>query len=233
MKLLVGTSGYSYKEWKGPFYPEDLPNDRMLAYYGERFRTVEINNTFYRMPSAGVLEKWGSQVPGAFSFVLKASRRITHLGRLNNVEDSVGYLFDKAAALGEKLGPILFQLPPYMRCDVPRLESFLALLPAGRRVALEFRHPSWWDDGVYEALRSRNVALCTSDGELKEDVPFVSTADWGYLRLRGVEYSDEALATWAQRIRDQPWTEAYVFFKHEEAGTGPALAGRFDEIFGS
>ena len=233
MKPWIGTSGYSYKEWKGPFYPEDLSADRMLHYYGERFRSVEINNTFYRMPSSKVLAGWAEQVPEGFCFVLKASRRITHHGRLKDVGDSVDYLFEKAASLGDKLGPVLFQLPPFLRHDLDRLKSFLELLPEGRRVAMEFRHRSWFDEPVYEVLRSRDVALCVGDGELKGEgeVPFVSTASWGYLRLRHTGYDGDSLADWAARIQGQEWSDAFVFFKHEDEGAGPNLAARFMELF--
>ena len=235
MKAFVGTSGYSYREWKGRFYPEDLPNDKMLGFYAERFGTVEINNTFYRMPSSKLIETWARQVPDGFSFVLKASRRITHQARLERprVEESISYLLAASEKLGDKLGPLLFQLPPFFRKDLPRLEGFLELLPENRRATLEFRHGSWFDDEVYDALRARDVALCYSDSELKDkqEVPFVSTAGWGYLRLRGTEYDDETCRAWTERIRAQGWRDVYVFFKHEDEATGPRLAARFETIF--
>jgi uncharacterized protein YecE (DUF72 family) len=233
MKAWVGTSGYSYKEWKGSFYPEDLSNDGMLGYYAGQFDTVEVNNTFYRMPSSKMLEKWAGQVGDGFTFVLKASRRITHMGRLKEVGDSVDYLFDKAQKLGDKLGPVLFPLPPYLRLELERLERFLEMLPEGRRAVMEFRHVSWFDEKVYDLLRARNVAVCLGDGELKRgEVPFVATADWGYLRLRDVDYDDRRLGEWIERIRSRDWTEVFVFFKHEEDGAGPALARRFRDLFG-
>ncbi|MGH7475334.1 MAG: DUF72 domain-containing protein [Longimicrobiales bacterium] len=229
MRVYVGTSGFAYKEWKGSFYPEDLPADAMLAYYGERLDTVEINNTFYRMPTEKVLLQWAEQVPAEFRFILKASRRITHSQRLKEVGDPVAYLYRTAACLGERLGPILFQLPPNLKVDLPRLETFLELLPADSRAALEFRNPSWHDDAVYNALRRHNVAMCIADtGE--ETTPFVATADWGYLRLRRVEYGDSDLGTWADRVAEQQWHDAFVFFKHEEAGTGPRLAAEFRTV---
>ncbi len=226
MRIRAGTSGWSYKEWKGHFYPEKLAAKDMLRYYAERFPTVEVNNTFYRMPNLATLEGWAAEVPDDFSFVLKASKRITHDKRLNDVGDSVEYLLRTAATLGSKLGPFLVQLPPSMKKDLPRLRDFLPLL--GRaRAAFEFRHPSWFEDDVYAALRECNAAWCVADTGEEGDPPFVSTADWGYLRLRRVEYGEEDVRTWARRVREQPWGEAYVFFKHEDAGTGPRLAAQF------
>jgi uncharacterized protein YecE (DUF72 family) len=234
VELLTGTSGFSYKEWKGSFYPEDLKADAMLRYYAERLPTVEINNTFYRMPKASVLENWAAQVPAGFVFVLKGSQRITHMKRLKDAGESVAYLFDSAAVLGEKLGPVFFQLPPFAKKDVSRLRAFLDVLPAGRPVAFEFRHESWFDDEVYEALRSRDAALCAADTDESGDegAPIVPTASWGYLRLRRAEYSDDDLRGWAAKVRAQAWDRAFVFFKHEDAGKGPALAARFRAILG-
>ncbi len=232
--VFVGTSGYSYKEWKGSFYPEDLPAAGMLSFYAKQFRTVEINNTFYRMPNAALLAKWAADVPDGFRFVLKASRQITHLKRLEGVADAVEYLCRTAEALGDKLGPLLFQLPPFLKKDVPRLEAFLALLPAGRPSAIEFRHESWFCDDVYERLRGRDVALCIADiDEDERAVPQVATASWGYLRLRRCAYEDAAIDAWIDRVRAQGWKQAYVFFKHEDEATGPKLARRFVERFGA
>ena len=230
MKIQVGTSGYSYKEWKGSFYPEKLPDKQMLRYYAERFKTVEINNTFYRMPKAAVLEAWASEVPADFHFVLKASQRITHMQRLKDCDESVSYFLEVAGTLKERLGPSLFQLPPNMKKDVPRLRTFLALLPSSRLSALEFRHASWFDDEVYQLLRDHNVALCIAESEDDLEVPFVATAGWGYLRLRRADYDARALRDWAKRVQDQDWSAAFVFFKHEEEGKGPQLAGRFAEV---
>jgi uncharacterized protein YecE (DUF72 family) len=232
MRLLVGTSGFAYKEWKGSFYPEDLPQTGMLAYYAQRFGAVEINNTFYRMPAADTLAGWAETVPDGFVFVLKASQQITHRKRLKDAADPVAYFFGQAETLGERLGSVLVQLPPNMKVDVPRLEAFLACLPGNRRVAFEFRHESWFDDAVYDALSAHGAALCIAHGEALE-TPFVATADWGYLRLREVEYDDAALATWVERIRTRAWTDVFVFFKHEDAGTGPKLAMRFERLFRS
>jgi uncharacterized protein YecE (DUF72 family) len=218
MQILVGTSGYSYKEWKGSFYPEKLKQAEMLRYYAERFSAVEINNTFYRMPKAAMLEGWREQVPAEFQFVLKASQQITHRKRLKEAGEPLEYLLKAASVLGEQLGPVLFQLPPYFKRDLPRLQGFLELLPAGQPFAFEFRHESWADDDVHAALRERNAALvCADTEESGEDgAPIVATADWGYLRLRRCDYTEAALAPWADRIRAQPWRKAFVFFKHEE-----------------
>jgi uncharacterized protein YecE (DUF72 family) len=230
MNILVGTSGYSYKEWKGSFYPADLPEKQMLRYYGKRFRTVEINNTFYRMPSETVLKKWAEEVPAGFAFVLKASQRITHQHRLKDADDSVAYLLKVAGTLQDRLGALLFQLPPFLHKDLPRLRGFLALLPPERRVAFEFRHPSWFDDEVYGALRAHDAALCIAEADDELEVPFVATAKWGYLRLRRPDYGDRELRDWAKRVQDQEWEDAFVFFKHEDEGKGPQLAARFIEI---
>lgn len=226
MQAYVGTSGYSYKEWKGSFYPEKLPAPKMLRYYAERLNTVEINNTFYRMPTEKVLMQWAEQVPARFTFVLKASRRITHIKRLTAAEDETTYLLHTASVLGPKLGPLLFQLPPTLKKDLPRLNAFLELIPPQWVAALEFRHATWFDDEVYESLRSRNMALVTAETE-DAAVPFVSTADWGYLRLRREDYDGGDLRAWADRIREQAWTAAYVFFKHEEEASAPRFAAEF------
>jgi uncharacterized protein YecE (DUF72 family) len=229
----VGTSGYSYKEWKGKLYPPDLAARDMLGFYAGRFDTVEINNTFYRMPSAALVAQWGEQVPDRFSFALKAPRRITHLSRLHDTADAVGQFLAATAELGAKRGPLLFQLPPQFRLDLERLRSFLGGLPQpGPRVAMEFRNRSWFTEEVYDALREHGVALCVSHGEIEGEPPFVPTATWGYLRLRNVAYDDHALRAWADRLRSQPWSDAWVFFKHEDEATGPRLAERFREIQG-
>ena len=234
MTLYVGTSGYSYKEWKGSFYPEKIPVKEMLRYYSERLSTVEINATFYRMPQTSMLENWKQQVPGAFRFALKASQRITHFKRLKETDGETKYFLDTAATvLAEQLGVVLFQLPPNMKKDLPRLETFLALLPATTPAAFEFRHPTWFDDDVLDLLRSQNRPLVVSDTDDLPTTHIDKTADWGYLRLRRVNYSEENLVEWAARIRDQSWKETFLFFKHEDAGTGPRLAAQFLKIAGS
>ncbi len=227
MNLYVGTSGYSYKEWKGSFYPEKIPAKDMLNYYSERLSTVEINATFYRMPQKSMLENWKEQVPKNFRFSLKAPQRVTHFKRLKETEEETKYFFETAAVLEDQLGVVLFQLPPNMKKDLPRLESFLDQLPQQPRAAFEFRHPSWFDDDVLEVLRSRNLALCISD---TDDLPVShidKTSDWGYLRLRRVEYSEDNLKDWLQKIEEQVWNETFVFFKHEDEATGPRLAAQF------
>jgi uncharacterized protein YecE (DUF72 family) len=228
MRVLAGTSGFSYKEWKGSFYPEDLSADRMLAYYAERLPAVEINNTFYRMPKPALLESWAAEVAPEFRFVLKASQRITHFKRLKDTGSEVEYFFGVASTLGERLGPVLVQLPPNLKKDLPRLEAFLATLPPSARPAFEFRHASWFEDDVFAALRSKGAALCVAEDE-ELATPLVATAAWGYLRLRRQDYDAAAVAAWADRVRGQTWSEAYVFFKHEDAGSGPRLAGEFLE----
>jgi uncharacterized protein YecE (DUF72 family) len=228
MNIYVGTSGYSYKVWKGTFYPKDLPIQQMLRFYGARFRTVEINSTYYGMPKASVLQGWADAVPADFKFVLKAPRQITHLQRLKDASDLVSHLLEAAGVLTEQGGPLLFQLPPTLKKDVPRLRAFLALLPLQRCAAFEFRHPSWLDDEVFGLLRDHRAALCVADAEL--EVPFVATADWGYLRLRGPAYGDAELKKWIKRVQEQDWRDAFVFFKHEDEGRGPLMAKRFMEL---
>jgi uncharacterized protein YecE (DUF72 family) len=233
MKVRAGTSGYSYKEWKGNFYPSDLPAAGMLPFYAKSFSTVEINNTFYRMPTEKILLNWSAQVPDGFAFVLKVPRRITHDKRLKNVDDDVAYLLKTVGALGKKRGPLLFQFPPFFRKDLACLRDFLGLLPPDVQTACEFRHQSWFDDEVFAVLRAHNAALCLADAETELNVPFVAIAGWGYVRLRRPDYSDGDLRDWAKRIQDQPWKEAFVFFKHEEAGKGPQFASRFLEFVGA
>jgi uncharacterized protein YecE (DUF72 family) len=230
MNLYAGSSGYSYKEWKGPFYPEKLPDDQMLHFYGERFRTVEINNTFYRMPKASVLEEWADSVPADFKFVLKASRQITHIKRLKDAADSVSYLLKVAASLKDRLGPLLFQLPPFLKKDAARLREFLALLPRQQPAAFEFRHQSWFDSETFDILREHGVALCIAEAENDLEIPFVSTADWGYLRLRRPDYGDPELKEWLERLRQQNWRDIFVFFKHEDEGKAPLMAKRLLEL---
>ena len=227
MNLYVGTSGYSYKEWKGSFYPEKIPAKDMLRFYSERLSTVEINATFYRMPQKSMLENWKEQVPGTFRFSLKAPQRITHFKRLKDTEEETKYFFETASVLDGQLGVVLFQLPPNMKKDLPRLEAFLNDLPQQLFTAFEFRHPTWFDDDVLEVLRNQNRALVVSDTDDMPATHIDKTADWGYLRLRRVNYSEENLAEWHQRIREQDWKETFVFFKHEDEGTGPKLAAQF------
>ena len=230
MEMLAGTSGYSYKEWLGSFYPEKLPAKEMLRYYAGHFPTVEINNTFYRMPAESMLAGWVNEVPASFRFTLKAPQRITHQKRLREAEQEVAEFLRRAAVLGDQLGVVLFQLPPFLRKDLPRLRDFLALLPSDRRAAFEFRHESWQDDEVYAALRERGAALCVADTD-EGDTPFVVTADSGYLRLRRTHYDDKDLSAWAERVAAQPLQRAYVYFKHEDEALGTRFAGRFSELW--
>jgi uncharacterized protein YecE (DUF72 family) len=232
MDLLAGASGYSYKPWKGPFYPKDLPDAEMLGFYAARLPVVEINNTFYRLPKAAVLEEWAARTPATFRFVLKASRRITHIQRLKDVGELADHLFATADSLGPKLGPILFQLPPYLKKDLDRLRRFCAGVPPGRAIAFEFRDPSWLDDDVLEVLRGHGAALCVADteGDPADERLLMATASFGYLRLRRDDYGDADLVRWLARIRAQPWSQAYVFFKHEDEGAAPRLALRLMEL---
>jgi len=230
VRVWTGTSGYSYPEWKGNFYPEKMAAKDMLRFYAERFPTVEINNTFYRMPKDALLQGWAEQVPEDFAFVIKASKRITHDMRLKECGELLGYLYRVTSTLGSRLGPLLFQLPPNFKKDVPRLKAFFDAMPDRRRVAVEFRHASWFDDEVFDALRAQGAALCVADTGEEPAAPLVATADWGYLRLRRENFSDDDLRDWARRIREQPWTSAFVFLKHEEEGKGPKLAARLMEF---
>lgn len=227
MAFWIGTSGYSYPEWKGSFYPEKLPAAKMLAYYAERFSTVEINATFYRLPNAKTLAGWVAQTPADFTLTLKAPRRITHDSRLQHAEDILHVFLDVAATLGRKLGVFLFQLPPSFRKDLAVLTAFADLLPAGTRAAFEFRHTSWLDDAVFAALKQRNLALCIADSE-KMNTPIVTTADYGYFRLRDEGYQEKDIARWAKTIAGlaPKWTDTFVYFKHEEQGKGPEFASR-------
>jgi uncharacterized protein YecE (DUF72 family) len=232
-KLLAGASGYSFKEWKGTFYPETMKPEGMLAFYSERLPTVEINNTFYQMPKVAVLENWAKATPEAFRFAIKASRRITHIARLKpeTAADSVDYLYRNLAALGAKRGPVLFQLPPAMKKDLPRLSGFLRLLPEGHGAAFEFRNASWFADDVYEALRSAGAALCLSEREDNAPPPLVETAAWGYVRLRLETYSDDDLRRWAHRLSGTAWRDIYVYFMHEP--TAPEYARTLMRLGGS
>ena len=213
MTVYVGTSGYSYKEWKGNFYPEKIPAKEMLRYYSERLSTVEINATFYRMPQPSMLENWKEQVPPQFRFSLKASQRITHFKRLKETDEETKYFLETASVLADQLGVVLFQLPPNMKKDLPRLETFLGQLPQTTPAAFEFRHPTWFDDDVLDLLRSQNRPLVVSDTDDMPTTHIDKTADWGYLRLRRVNYSEENLVEWAARIQAQKWKESFLFFK--------------------
>jgi uncharacterized protein YecE (DUF72 family) len=223
----VGTSGYSYKEWKGSFYPETLPAKDMLSFYAERFKAVELNNTFYRLPQPNMVETWKAQVPDDFRFTMKASQGITHFRRLKDATGATLLMLDKASAFEDRLGAVLFRLPEDFKKDLGRLETFLKGLPAETPAVFEFRHESWFDDEVLALLRNHKRVLCVSD---RDEMPLShidKTADWGYVRLRRVKYSDADLKAWIKRIKAQQWKDTYVFFKHEDEATGPKLAARF------
>jgi uncharacterized protein YecE (DUF72 family) len=233
--LLAGTSGYAFKEWKGVFYPDGMAEGGWLGFYAGKFPTVEINNTFYRLPKQDVLLGWAAQVPEQFTFSIKASQRITHFARLK--EDSASaldYLLRTTSALGSRLGPTLFQLPPNMQKDVQRLKGFLGLLPPKRRFAIEFRHESWFDDDVFAALGNHDVAMVVAEHD-EFRCPVQVTASWGYLRLHRLDYDAAALGTWAKCVADQSsWSDAYVYFKHDEGvGSGPPAVEAFVKAIGS
>ncbi len=231
MKIHVGTSGYAYKEWKGKFYPEKISSKEMLRFYSGRLNTVEINNTFYRMPKESVLTSWAEQVPEDFVFALKAPQVITHLKRLRDVSEETGYLFRTLSVLDGKLGPVLFQFPKSFRVDRPALEDFLGLIPRDRACVFEFRNPSWLDDRILSLLRERGSSLCIADTDENPENTIIGTAPWGYLRLRRSDYADADLSQWLERILSQKWERAFVFFKHEDDDAkGPEMAVRFREL---
>ena len=232
MKIFVGTSGYSYPKWKGRFYPAKLPLKQMLSYYAERFDAVEINNTFYKMPSDSEVEPWASQVPQSFRFAIKAPRSITHFKRLNDAVEPTRQLLQATAALKNRRGPVLFGLPPNMKKDIPRLRTFLRHIPRSERAAFEFRHESWFTDEVFDCLRTRQCALCIADANELPRVKLIDTAGWGYVRLRKENYTKRALVEWVKKLRSLPWNDAFVFFKHEDTGTGPKFAAQFLELVG-
>jgi uncharacterized protein YecE (DUF72 family) len=231
MRVAAGSSGFSYKEWQGSFYPAKLPATKMLEYYAARLPAVELNNTFYRMPGEALIQGWQARTPDSFRFSLKAPRQMTHSKKLADCEQPLARFVQVASGLGGKLGVLLFQLPPTFAQDLPRLEAFLELLPGSVRAAFEFRHPSWLEEATYAALRRRNVALCLADVDDQQPPSIVPTANFGYLRLRRENYSPEQIAAWATTLRQQPFDEAFVFFKHEVSA--PPLALAFNEHFDS
>lgn len=228
MRVFTGTSGFSYDGWSGAFYPEDLPVNERLAFYATKLPAVEINNTFYRMPKPELLAGWAAQVPKSFRFALKAPQRITHIKRLKDAAEEVRFLTGSARQLGACKGPILFGLPPNLKKDLPRLDTFLALLPSDVEAAFEFRNATWLDDEVFTLLRAAGAALCVADDE-KGTTPLVATAKWGYLRLRREDYAEADLDAWAARLASVEWDSAYVFFKHEDEARAPELARGFQE----
>ncbi|HVO65717.1 MAG TPA: DUF72 domain-containing protein [Syntrophales bacterium] len=233
MKIYIGTSGYSYKEWKGKFYPEKISPNEMLRFYSERFNVVEINNTFYHMPRENVLVSWAEQVPDDFIFALKAPQIITHLKRLRNVDEETAYLFRSLSILDGKLGPVLFQFPKSFHKDQPALKEFLDLVPGNMICAFDFRSPTWLDGQILDLLRERKCSLCIEDMDENPANEIISTAPWGYLRLRRSDYRDADLSQWMKGILSQKWKRAFVFFKHEDEAKGPQMAMRFRELTGS
>ncbi|WP_010582079.1 DUF72 domain-containing protein [Schlesneria paludicola] len=230
MQFFVGTSGYSYKEWKGAFYPEKFPPADMLKFYGQHFASVELNNTFYHAPTAESLTPLATQVPAGFQFAVKAPQTITHRKRLLNCDDAVNEFISAVQSLARRRGPLLFQLPPNFKKDIARLETLLNVVQKRVPVTFEFRHESWLDDEVVECLRKHSATLCAADAEDTPPVRVIKTADWGYLRLRREMYSDDDLKMWAETIRENQWSKVYVYFKHEETGTGPKFAKRLSEF---
>jgi uncharacterized protein YecE (DUF72 family) len=230
MKIHAGTSGYGYKEWKGLFYPEKISPGEMLRYYSDRLGTVEINNTFYRMPTEDLIVSWGDQVPDDFIFAFKAPRTITHLKRLRDAAQQTNHLFKTLSVLGARLGPVLFQFPPGFQADPAALKDFLEILPRRIPCAFEFRNRSWFDDEILDLLRAKGCSLCVADSEDNRVEKIFSTASWGYLRLRRPDYGDADLLQWLRSVRSQDWERAFVFFKHEEGTKGPAMAIRFNEL---
>ncbi|MEW6001956.1 MAG: DUF72 domain-containing protein [Nitrospirota bacterium] len=230
MKIYVGTSGYGYKGWKGKFYPEKISSREMLRFYSEHFNTVEINNTFYHMPTEGVLASWAEQGGRDFVFAIKAPQVITHLKQLKNVGAETEYFLRILSVLGRKLGPVLFQFPGSFHSDRPTLKDFLDLIPGNMSCAFEFRSPSWLDVEILDLLRERGCSLCIMDTDENPANEIISTAPWGYLRLRRSDYTDADLSQWMERILSQKWKRAFVFFKHEEEAKGPKMAMRFREL---
>jgi uncharacterized protein YecE (DUF72 family) len=224
----VGTSGYNYEAWRGSFYPEDLPSKKMLGYYADRFDTVEINYSFYRRPTPRILEGWAAQVPERFRFALKAWQRITHQKRLRDCDDLVSGFADAARSLGARLAPVLYQLPPNLKADLPLLRDFLHQLPRDLRAAFEFRHASWFADETYTALRDAGAALCIAESE-ELAAPPVRTADFGYLRLRRLDYDAPSLLKWADLVKSYRG-DVFVYFKHEDEARGPAFATSFNTL---
>ena len=232
MKSWIGTSGFQYAEWKGNFYPEDLPASKMLPFYAERFPTTEINYSFHRIPAPKTIDNWKALTPENFRFALKAPQKITHWSKLRDCKDTLEYFCQVVAALGQRLGPVLFQLPPNFKKDADVLSSFLRELPS-MRAAFEFRHQSWFDDEIFEILKARNIALCIADTDTIA-TPKKITADYGYLRLRREDYKKIDIERWSKFVREQEanWLDVFIYFKHEESGIGPKLAKQMMELLG-
>jgi uncharacterized protein YecE (DUF72 family) len=226
--IWMGTSGFSYKEWKGKFYPEDVPDREMLKYYATRLNSVEIDSTFYRMPTAKMLEAWTAATPENFRFTIKASQQITHRQRLKVPSDALDYLVGAVPALGVRLGLVLYQLPPFFRYDLPRLEAFLSTLPRGIRSAFEFRHDSWFTAETYSLLQRFNTALCIHDAD-DHTTPLTLTTDLVYVRLRRSHYDVQQRQEWQNRFREWSKTgvDVFAYIKHEDNPDAPLIALEF------
>jgi uncharacterized protein YecE (DUF72 family) len=233
MNHWIGTSGFQYAEWKGTFYPEDLPTSKMLAFYTESFSTTEVNYSFRRIPSPKTIQNWYEGTPEHFKFSLKAPQKVTHFAKLKNCGDTMQYFCQVITDLETKLGPVLFQLPPAFKKDTSLLAAFLEEVPAGLRAAFEFRHPSWFDEEVFAVLNAKNIALCINESA-DLSAPVVATADYGYLRLRREDYTEADMRRWATAIQDKQdvWPDVFVYLKHEESGTGPRLAKQLMGMLG-
>jgi uncharacterized protein YecE (DUF72 family) len=233
MNYWIGTSGFRYAEWKGTFYPEDLPASKMLAFYSECFTTTEVNYTFRRIPSPKTIQNWWAGTPERFKFSLKAPQKVTHFAKLKNCGDTMRYFCQVICDLEAKLGPVLFQLPPNFKKDTEVLAAFLDDVPAGLRAAFEFRHPSWFDEEVFALLNAKNIALCINESA-DVSAPVVATADYGYLRLRREDYTEADMQRWANAIMEKKsvWLDVFVYLKHEESGMGPRLAKQLMELLG-
>jgi uncharacterized protein YecE (DUF72 family) len=233
MNYFVGTSGYSYIAWKGNFYPRTISSKEMLRFYASQFSSVENNGTFRKLPPLAAAQAWTNDVPKTFRFALKAPQSITHYRRLNNVDEPTEDLLNFAKVLKKNGGPILFQLPPNFKKDLARLDNFLTLIDCRAPAAFEFRHASWFDDETFACLRRHRSALCIADAAELPQVDFIVTANWSYLRLRRERYTAKQLRAWIDKLANAKLREAYVFFKHEDTGTGPRLARRFLNLINS
>jgi len=229
MRVFVGTSGYSYKEWKGIFYPEKFSEKNMLGYYSGHFNTVEINNTFYKMPKKDVLKSWKEQVNDEFRFVIKANKRLTSFKTVEDIKDSFKWFSDNISVMEKNLGVVLFQFPPFIKVNIEKLEGLLSIMPVDMKAAFEFKSSSWFTDEVYDLLRGRNAALTISETDELKSPELIKTADWGYLRLRRTDYETDHLKNWSDKILHQDWRDAYIFFKHEDEALGPKYAMEFNK----
>jgi uncharacterized protein YecE (DUF72 family) len=233
MSAWVGTSGFQYPEWKGSFYPEDLPVKKMLPYYAGQFSTTEINYSFRRIPSKSTLASWAAATPAGFKFAFKAPQRITHFARLKDCEETLRFFATAVSDLGGKLGPILFQLPPKFIKNIERLQLFLRAIPRPVMAAFEFRDPSWFDDEVFSTLKEHDAALCIAETE-EISTPQIATAHFGYLRLRREDFREPDIRRWAKYVDSQTqWRDAFIYFKHEETGSGPKFAASMLRALGN